>query len=91
MSVLPLSFKTFRWIDFAKIRFYRILDYILVKKFLLNKNSWKIRPCGMVSSSHYVVNNVDVTAKMGDMVDFFLLHYYFVEEEPRRIAYAVMP
>lgn len=33
-------------------------------------DGWKIRPCGAVSSSHYVVNNVDVTAKMGDMVDF---------------------
>jgi|GEM_PF-979210 hypothetical protein len=54
-------------------------------------DGWKIRPCGAVSSSHYVVNNVDVTAKMGDMVDFYLLHYYFVEEEPGRIAYAVMP
>lgn len=54
-------------------------------------DGWKIRPCGAVSFSHYVVNNVDVTAKMGDMVDFYLLHYYFVEEEPGRIAYAVMP
>ena len=55
------------------------------------EDGWKIRPCGMVSSSHYIINNVRVTTKMGDMVDFFLLHYYFVEEEPRGVAYAVMP
>ena len=54
-------------------------------------DGWKIRPCGMVSSSLYIINNVRVTAKMGDMVDFYLLHYYLIEEEPGRIAYAVMP
>ena len=65
-------------------------------------DGWKIRPCGMVSSSLYIINNVRVTAKMGDMVDFsrtetlyhiveVLLHYYLIEEEPGRIAYAVMP
>lgn len=54
-------------------------------------DGWKIRPCGMVSSSHYIIDNVRVTAKMGDMVDFYLLHDHLVEEEPRRIAYAVMP
>ena len=45
----------------------------------------------MVSPSLYVVNSVGVTAMLGDMVDFYLLHYYFIEEEPGRIAYAVMP
>lgn len=45
----------------------------------------------MVSSSHYIIDNVRVTARMGDMVDFYLLHYNLVEEEPGRIAYAVMP
>lgn len=55
-------------------------------------DGWKIRPCGMVSSSHYIIDNVRVTAKkMGDMVDFYLLHNHLVEEEPGRIAYAVMP
>lgn len=33
----------------------------------------------------------ELLQKMGDMVDFYLLHHYLVEEEPRRIAYAVMP
>lgn len=54
-------------------------------------DGWKIRPCGMVSPSLYVVNSVGVTAMLGDMVDFYLLHYHLVEEEPGRIAYAVMP
>lgn len=34
-------------------------------------DGWKICSCGMVSSSHYVVNSVSVTAILGDMVDFF--------------------
>ncbi len=35
------------------------------------EDGWKIRPCGAVSSSHYVVNIVSVTEMLGDMVDFF--------------------
>ena len=34
-------------------------------------DGWKIHPCGMVSSSHYVVNSVSVMAMLGDMADFF--------------------
>ena len=35
------------------------------------EDGWKIHPCGMVSSSHYIIDNVRVTANMEDMVDFF--------------------
>lgn len=54
-------------------------------------DGWKIRPYGMVSPSLYIVNSVSVTAMLEDMVDFYLLHYYLIEEKPGRIAYAVMP
>ncbi len=34
-------------------------------------DGWKIRPCGAVSPSLYIVNSVGVTEILGDMVDFF--------------------
>lgn len=34
-------------------------------------DGWKICSCGAVSPSLYVVNNVSVTAMLGDMADFF--------------------
>lgn len=37
MSVLPLSFKTFRWIDFAKIRFLYDIGLYFSKKVSFKK------------------------------------------------------
>lgn len=57
------SFKKYEYCGYAAI--FRMID----GRRLID--GWKIRPCGAVSSSHYAVNSVSVTAMLGDMVDFF--------------------